>query len=138
MAMRNPMIHQPIMLPANHHPGNMVLVPHPPGVQFGGIRGPVPNSFVPMQVTRQSVHPRAQHAHPPPHPPAGCESLSKKEKKKEMQKPLVEQAPHTSTTAESSCSIASPATTERAQNQERPISSSKPPGSRLAIRFSGP
>ncbi len=141
MALRNPMIHQPIVVPNIHHPGPMACVPHPPGVQFGGIRGPVPNSFVPMQVTRQSIHqqPRAQQAHPPPHPPpAGSEAQPKKERKKEVQKSLAEQQVPPTSTSESSGSVASPATTGRAQNQDRPVSSSKPPGSRLAIRFNGP
>ena len=69
-----------------------------------------------MQVTRQSVHhqPRTQQTHSLPPTPSNSASINEK---KEMQKASAEVTGRT---------------------QERPISSSKPPGSRLAIRFNGP
>lgn len=137
MALHNPIVMQPMVAPPTlHHPGNMMFVPHPPTMQFGAVRAPVPNSFVPMQVTRQSVHhqPRTQQAYPLSS--ASSSSLEKNEKKDVQQTP-VEQVP--SVDKDEKCvPVASVETTGRAPIQNRPISSSKPPGSRLAIRFNGP
>lgn len=136
------MILQPMVIP-NVHPGNLMFLPHPhphpPGMQFGAIRGPappVPNSFVPMQVTRQSIQqqPRAQQAQPHSAAPS---DLSLKNDQKEVQKSRKEASVPLSNEIESASPLVT-ATTGRAQNQDRPISSSKPPGSRLAIRFNGP
>ena len=138
VALHNPMIMQPMVAPpptVPHH-GGMVFVPQSPSMQFQPIRGPVSNSFVPMQVTRQSVHhqPRTQQAHP--HPPTATNSVPKKEKK-EVQKASVEKTALAKQVEQSAPALSSEAT-GRTQIQERPLSSSKPPGSRLAIRFNGP
>ena len=139
MALRNPLIHQPIVIPAAH-PGNIVFVPHPPGIQFRTTRAtvPVPNSFVPMQVTRQSVHqqPRIQ-SQPGPHPPASASSPSTN-KPIETPKIAKEKSEPSSQANESPKSAGPSVTSKRPPNQERPIPGSKPPGSRLAIRFNGP
>lgn len=138
MALHNPMIMQPMVAPPPTipHPGNMVFVPQSPGMQFQPIRGPVSNSFVPMQVTRQSVHhqPRTQQAHPLP--PTPSNSVPKKEKKEVQKAPVEKIAP--AKQDEQSVPAVSAEATSRTQTQERPLSSSKPPGSRLAIRFNGP
>lgn len=141
MALRSSVIHRIVGAPAVI-PGNMMFAPHPhpPGMQFGAIRGtappvnvPVPNSFVPMQVTRQSVQqqPRTHQAHPPT-------DSSKKNEPKDMQQRLEEQSTFPSGEQELSGPESLSADLGRAQNQDRPVSSSKPPGSRLAIRFNGP
>jgi len=138
MALHNPMIMQLIVAPPPtipHH-GNMVFVPQSPGMQFQPIRGPVSNSFVPMQVTRQSVHhqPRTQQAHALPSTPS---TLVPKKEKKEVQMAPGEQVAPVKPDEQSVPTVSSQ-TTSHTQIQERPISSSKPPGSRLAIRFNGP
>lgn len=137
------MILQPMVMPSVH-PGNLMFIPHPhphpPGMQFGAIRGPappVPNSFVPMQVTRQSIQqqPRAQQTHLPPVAPP---DLSLKNDSKEVQNSRKEPSVPLPSEVESASPAIPSATAGRDQNQERTISSSKPPGSRLAIRFNGP
>ncbi|XP_032782787.2 5'-3' exoribonuclease 1 isoform X1 [Daphnia magna] len=136
MALHNPIVMQPMVVPPTvHHPGNVMFVPHPPTMPFGAVRAPVPNSFVPMQVTRQSVQhqPRAQ-THPLT--PASSSS-SEKQEMKEVPKTQVEQVPPVDK-GEQFVSVASAETIGRAPIQNQPISSSRPPGSRLAIRFNGP
>ncbi len=139
MALHNPMIMQPMVAPPPTipHPGNMMFVPQSANMQFQPIRGPVSNSFVPMQVTRQSVHhqPRTQQAAQPL--PSTPSNLVPKKEKNEVQKAPVEQVALVKPN-EQSVPAVSAKTASHTQIQERPISSSKPPGSRLAIRFNGP
>lgn len=139
MALHNPMIMQPMVAPppAIPHPGNMMFVPQSPNMQFQPIRGPVSSSFVPMQVTRQSVHhqPRTQQvAHPLPSTPS---NLAPKKEKNEVQKAPAEKVAPVKAD-EQSVPAVSAEITSQPQILERPLSSSKPPGSRLAIRFNGP
>lgn len=120
-----------MVVPPMHSAPNVVFVPHPPGMQFGAVRAPVPNSFVPMQVTRQSVHqqPRSQR-------PNHADNMQKKEPKV-VQKSPTEKAVSSTSGAEAASAVVASTSAGRAPNQER-HSSSKPPGSRLAIRFNGP
>lgn len=86
-------------------------------------RTPVPNSFVPTQVTRHSVQkqPRQQPAVAPVTPSKDAPREVKQE---------------TGTPSKSESAVAAPPITP-VHTPERPIAA-KPPGSRLAIRFNGP
>lgn len=90
----------------------------PPRVHVAVQRGPVPNSFVPMQVTRHSVHQQQPKV-------TAAATVSTRVVTAEV-KP---EAPPVKTTKPDVCeAIKSPA---------RP-SSFRPPGSRLAVRFHNP
>lgn len=101
----------PTVIPHYAHNPN-VFMSHPPGMHFGGIRSQVPSSFVPMQVTRQSVHHQ-----PKPTTPT---------------RPTVEQLAYPRPTVEALNPIVSES------SAQAKLLTAKPPGSRLAIRFNSP
>ena len=125
-------------MPPGHGHGHSMVVPplpprhHPPGVQMIVNRGggpPVPNSFVPMQVTRQKTVQQ--------HQPKSGQSAKNHESKG-----VSDAAPSASLVSASSDEESKQtATAQVVSTPERPAtvpSASKPPGSRLAIRFTGP
>jgi len=119
----------PLIQPVPQYLPNFSM-PHPPGINFGTMnRAPVPSSFVPMQVTRQS----AQH-HPKTHPP------STPQKQQPQQQP---QQQHQAQNIPEQ--VTNPHLIEKAFNPvvsdnsvQSKLLTAKPPGSRLAIRFNGP
>merc|ERR1712071_582523 len=111
--------------------GNFYM-PHPPGIHFGTInRGSVPSSFVPMQVTRQSVH------HHPKTQPVPVQQKQQSQQRQPPQQPyLAQSVPE---------QVANPDLIDKAWISAAPdncmqatLLTPKPPGSRLAIRFNGP
>merc|ERR1711911_561024 len=104
------------------YPPNFFM-PHPSGMNFGAMnRGPVPSSFVPMQVTRQCVqhHPKTQPAPmQPKHQPQQAQNVPDQlASHHPADKPL------------------NPVVSENPVPGQ--LLTAKPPGSRLAIRFNGP
>lgn len=122
------------LLPPMMPPMPLPMVPqpmppraHPPGVQMIVNRGggpPVPSSFVPMQVTRKKTGQQQNQQ------PNSAQSNGKDANPSSPQVPSEEEDKQT-------------ATTQVVSTPERPATvpstnASKPPGSRLAIRFNGP
>ena len=98
----------------HHAPNQNLFMPHPPGMHFGGLnRSQVPSSFVPMQVTRQSVH----HQPKPTTPtrPAAVEQAAYPRPTVEALNPIVSES-----------------------SAQAKLLTAKPAGSRLAIRFNSP
>jgi len=125
----------PPMMPPAMPPMAPAMIPqpmpprphHPPGVQMIVNRGggpPVPSSFVPMQVTRKKT---GQQQNQQPNG-AQCDANN-----------ATPSVPQVSSEDEDKQT----ATTQVVSTPERPATvpstnASKPPGSRLAIRFNGP
>lgn len=140
---RIPMMPPMIPLPPGHGHGHGMVQPlpprhqmHPPGVQMIVNRGggpPVPNSFVPMQVTRQKTVQQ--------HQPKSGQSTKKLESKSAQDAaPSALQVSASSDEESKQTSTAQVVSTpERVAERVATVpSTSKPPGSRLAIRFNGP
>lgn len=152
VALRNPVTaYPPVMIPNFPHPGMlppthavrpnvfagpalvMQAQPPPPPPPH---RGPVPNSFVPLQVTRQTVQLQQSRTQEPgqPQSPQQKRAISKVT----AQPDAAEAPPHPPEPEAPAASSVPQQNSSPASAQGRPLASSKPPGSRLAIRFNGP